>query len=307
MRLVVALGGNALIPRAARGTIDEQRAAIAETCDVLGELCAAGHDVVVTHGNGPQIGRLMMKNEAVPSLPPVPLDVLVAESQAQIGYIVQQELLAALRKHGVPRDVVTVVTQVLVDPNDPAFARPSKPVGPYLDEAAADALRARGEPVGEAPGGGYRRLVASPEPRGIVEGDVIRALVEARTVPVAGGGGGIPVVRDGQGLRGVAAVVDKDLTAAALVRAVHADTLLILTDVEQVVRGFGTARAQPLGRLTVAEARAGVESGEFPRGSMGEKVLAAARAAESGARAVIASLKRARDAAAGTAGTEIVP
>jgi carbamate kinase len=307
MRVVVALGGNAILPRGSRGEISEQRAAVREACEALAQLAADGHALVVTHGNGPQVGRMMLKNEAFPHLPALPLDVLVAESQAQIGYLIQQELLGALRRARVERDVVTILTQVRVDAADPAFLRPTKPVGPFVDADAAAALKARGIAVAEVPGGGWRRLVPSPAPLEIIEGNVVRTLVDNGVVPIAAGGGGVPVVRDGNSLRGVAAVIDKDLSAAMLVRAVAADVLLILTDVENVESAYGTKDAAPIARMTAAEARAGVDAGEFPHGTMAEKVLAGAIAAESGARAVIGSLARALDALEGRAGTEIVP
>jgi carbamate kinase len=308
MRVVVALGGNAILKRGDRGTVAEQRSAIREASDDLARLCIEGHELVVTHGNGPQVGRLMLQDEAMPDrVPRFTLDVHVAETQGQLGYLIQQELAAALHRAGVERGVVTVVTQVVVDPNDPGFTDPSKPVGPFLSAKGAAEYRLRGITVIEVPGGGWRRVVASPEPLEIVEAEAVRALLSDGIVPIAAGGGGIPVVREGETLRGVAAVIDKDLAAAVLVSAVHADALLLLTDVEQVVRGYGTDRAEPVAKLSVNDARAGVESGEFARGSMGEKVLAAARAVEAGARALIASLDHATEALAGTAGTEIVP
>jgi len=308
MRVVVALGGNAILKRGDRGTVAEQRAAIREASEGLARLCIDGHELVVTHGNGPQVGRLMLQDEAMPDrVPRFTLDVHVAETQGQLGYLIQQELAAALRRAGIARDVATVVTQVVVDANDPGFADPSKPVGPFLSAKGAAEYRLRGITVVEVSGGGWRRIVASPEPLEIVEAEAVRALLSDGVVPIAAGGGGIPVVREGEALRGVAAVIDKDLAAAVLVSAVDADALLLLTDVEQVVRRYGTDHTEPIAKLTVGDARAGVESGEFPRGSMGEKVLAAARAVEAGARAVIASLENATEALEGTAGTEIVP
>jgi carbamate kinase len=307
MRVVVALGGNAILRRDERGTIAEQRAAIREACEGLATICEAGHELVVTHGNGPQVGRLMLQDEAMPErVPRFPLDVHVAETQGQLGYLIQQELSAALVRHHVARAVASVVTQVVVDAADPGFIRPTKPVGPFLSAKGAAEYRARGIAVEEASGGGWRRVVASPEPVEIVEADALRALLSAGVVPIAAGGGGIPVVREGSSFRGVAAVIDKDLAAAVLVTAVEADTLLILTDVDQVVRGFGTASAEPVAKVTAAEARLGLENGEFPRGSMGEKVLAAARAAEAGARAVIGSVEHVADVLDGRAGTEVV-
>jgi carbamate kinase len=305
MRVVVALGGNAILRRGAQGSIAEQRAAIREACGGLAVI-AAEHELILTHGNGPQVGRLMLQDEALPDrLPRFPLDVHVAETQGQLGYLLQQELSGAFARARLARPVATIVTQVIVDAADPGFIRPTKPVGPFLSAKGAAEYKARGIDVAEVSGGGWRRVVASPEPVEIVERDVLRSLVGSGVVPIAAGGGGVPVVREGNGLRGVAAVIDKDLTAAVLVEALGADVLLILTDTDRVIAGFGTDQARPLSTLTVAEAREGVESGEFPRGSMGEKVLAAARAVEHGARGVIASLNDAAEALAGRAGTVV--
>lgn len=308
MRIVVALGGNAILRRGDRGTAAEQRAAVREACGGLAALAAGGHELVVTHGNGPQVGRLMLLESGAPgAIPPLPLDVLGAETQGWLGYVVQQELAAALRRAGAPRSVATVVTQVVVDAGDPAFVRPTKPVGPYLGEEEAARLKASGVAVGPAPGGGWRRLVPSPRPLEIVEEDPVRALLGAGAVPIAAGGGGVPVVREGNALRGVEAVIDKDLTAALLVRATAADLLLVLTDVEGVIEGYGTPGARAIERLTVARAREGLARGDFPPGSMGPKIEAAVAAVESGAQAVVASLEQAAEAVAGRAGTRVVP
>lgn len=306
MRIVVALGGNAILRRGDRGTAAEQRAAVREACTGLATLAAAGHELVVTHGNGPQVGRLMLLESGAPgAIPPLPLDVLGAETQGWLGYVVQQELSAALRRAGAARPVATVVTQVVVDPRDPAFVRATKPVGPYLDDAAAARLKSSGVAVGRQPDGGWRRLVPSPRPVEVVEVEALRGLLQAGVVPVAAGGGGVPVVREGNSLRGVEAVVDKDLTAALLVRAASADLLAILTDVEGVVAGYGTPDARTIAHLSVAEARAGLDRAEFPPGSMGPKVEAAVAAVASGAAAVIADLESVVDAVAGRAGTRL--
>ena len=306
MRVVVALGGNAILKRGDRGTIGEQRAAVREATEDLARLASDGHELIVTHGNGPQVGRLMLQDEALPDrVPRYPLDVHVAETQGQLGYLIQQELTASLTRAGVPRLVVTVVTQVEVDPADPAFAHPTKPVGPFLSKKGAAEHRARGIPIVEVGDGGWRRVVASPIPTAVIEAEAIGALLAASTVPIAAGGGGIPVVRDGNGLRGVPAVIDKDSTSAVLARALQADALLILTDVAHVQRRFGTPDAEPIARMTAGEAEAGVEAGDFPRGSMGEKVLAAAAAARAGIRAVIGPLGDGARALAGETGTVV--
>ncbi|MBI4729413.1 MAG: carbamate kinase [Acidobacteria bacterium] len=308
MRIVVALGGNAIQTREERGTASEERAAVREACEGLASLAASGHELIVTHGNGPQVGRLLLLNASAPRhVVPMPLDLLVAQTQGELGCVLQQELGPALARAGAARPVVAIVTQVLVDASDPAFLRPAKPVGPYLSDEEATALRRAGVAVGRAPRGGWRRLVASPRPREIVEEEALRALVAAGAVPVACGGGGVPVLREGEALRGVEAVVDKDRAAALLVRASGADLLLILTDVDHVFSGFGTPEARPLARLTVAEARGGLERGEFPAGSMGPKIEAAIEVVESGARAVITSLEAAAAAVEGRAGTSIGP
>lgn len=300
MRAVVALGGNAIWPRGGRGTVTAQRASIREACDAIAAIEA--DEMVVTHGNGPQVGRMLLLDEAMPDdHPRFPLDVHVAETQGMLGYLITQELTAAFTRAGSARPVVTILTQVEVDPSDPGFVRATKPVGPFLSEKGAAEYRAHGIEIAEVPGGGWRRVVGSPEPISIVEIEAIRLLLDAGSVPVVAGGGGIAVVREGNGWRGAPSVIDKDLTASVLARAIRADLLLILTDVDRVRDGDG----HELDHLSVTDARAGVESGVYPRGSMGEKVLAAASAAEAGVRAVIARLDAAADAARGRAGTTI--
>ncbi len=306
MRVVVALGGNAILQRGERGTVSEQRAAVREACEGLGELAAAGHALVVTHGNGPQVGALMIQqHDAEHSVPAMPLDVLVAQTQGQLGYLMQQELTGALRRRRIDRPVVSLVTQVVVDAADPAFARPTKPVGPHLSAEQARELRKASIPVTEVPGGAWRRVVPSPRPLEIVERDALRALVEAGSVPIAMGGGGVPVVAEGSGYRGVEGVVDKDLSAALLARVVDAGALVILTDVERVVLDRGTRRERAVSRLTVGEACAALEEGQFPPGSMAPKIEAAVTAVREGRRAVIGALSQAALALDG-AGTEIV-
>ena len=301
MRTVVALGGNAITARDDRGTASEMRARIRGAADELAALISAGHELIITHGNGPQVGRLLLQDEALPEqLPRYPLDVHVAATQGQLGYLLQSELSAALKRVRSPRSAVTIV-----DAGDPAFTRPAKPIGPHLSAKGAAEYRARGIEVAAAPGGGWRRVVPSPEPVEVVERDAIVAAVDAKAVPIVAGGGGVPVVREGGGLRGVAAVVDKDRTAALLARSLEADLLLILTNVPGVMDGYGpdAARVRPV--LPPAEARAGVEDGSYPRGSMAEKVLAAADVAEAGGRAIIAGLGSALEALDGRTGTVV--
>lgn len=300
MRIVVALGGNAIQQRDDVGTAAEQRAAIREACDSLAAL-AGEHELIVTHGNGPQVGLLVEQNEAAaPRLPEMPLDVLVAETQGMLGYLLQQELAAALVRRRSPKPVATVVTRVLVNPADPAFLRSSKPVGPFLGAKAAEGLKAAGVRVAEVEPGKWRRTVPSPSPVKIVEEESIRALLDAGAIPIVAGGGGIPVLPEGSGTRGVAAVIDKDRTAALLVEAFKADLLLILTDVEAV-----EVDGRPYRTLAAEHAALALASGVFPPGSMGPKIEAALVARRAGARVVIAHLDRAIEAVAGESGTEI--
>ena len=307
MRIVVALGGNAILRRDERGTVDEQRAAIRDACEGLAALAAANHELVVVHGNGPQVGALLIQNLAAgETVPAMPLDVLVSETQGAIGYLLQQELSAAFEARHIPRPVATLVTQVVVDPEDPAFRRPTKPIGPYLSQADAALLRRSGTKVVELPGGAWRRVVPSPRPTALVEEQTLRALLDAGVVPIVAGGGGVPVVPTADGYRGVEGVVDKDLAATLVADVVGADALLILTDVERVLLDRGTRSEREAAKLTLEEAQAALDGGQFPAGSMGPKMEAAIAAVRAGRRAVITSLARAAKALDG-AGTEIVP
>ena len=272
MRIVVALGGNALLRRGEPAEAAVQRRNVEIAARAVAEV-AAEHQVVLTHGNGPQVGLLALQSEAFRGVGAYPLDVLGAESEGMIGYLL--ELALSHELHG--RDVATLLTQVVVDPADPAFASPTKPVGPVYAEAEARRLASeRGWTV--APDGPhFRRVVPSPEPQDIVEIRTIQLLVDAGVVVICVGGGGIPVVVDeAGGLRGVEAVIDKDLSAALLARLLHADFLLMLTDVAAVERDWGTPAAEPIRRTTVAELRAL----ELAAGSMGPKVEAACRFVE---------------------------
>jgi carbamate kinase len=308
--IVVALGGNALAPPGEEGTITEQFRHTRESLGAVVELAREGWRIAIVHGNGPQVGNALLRNEMARHLvPPLPLGVLVAATEGWIGYMVQQSLQNALRRAGVERKVVTLVTQVLVDPADPELARPTKPIGRTMDEGAARALAA--EMGGEvAPTkGGWRRVVASPRPTEIVEREMIRTLVAEGHLVIAAGGGGCPVYPHPEyGLDGIDAVIDKDRAAAILGRDIGAEALVILTDVDAVYRGFGTPGQEALRRLTLAEAEALLASGELGSGSMAPKLEAAADfVRHGGRRAVIARLDQGREAVAGTAGTEIVP
>ena len=299
-RLVVALGGNALLRRGEPMTAEIQRSHAGEAMAAVAEL-AETHDIVLTHGNGPQVGLLALQASAYTEVPPYPLDVLGAESEGMIGYVLEQEL-----QNRVPdRPAVTILTQVVVNPEDPAFQNPTKPIGPvYTEEQARQLADERGWSI--APDGGhFRRVVASPQPLRIVELAAIRLLVDAGATVVCTGGGGIPVTMNGAGtLRGVEAVIDKDLAGELLARSLEADFLLMLTDVPAVMRDWGRPDERPITRATTTELR----SLQFANGSMGPKVEAACRFVEAtGKRAAIGALEDAPRIVAGEAGTLVVP
>lgn len=298
---VAALGGNAIVSETDPAAVDLRRAPLA-----LARLVALGWDLVVTHGNGPQVGQRLLESQAAGNGHGSTLDVLDAETEGSLGYRLQQSLGNAMRELGVPRQVASVVTQVVVESDDPAFAAPTKPVGPfYARERAEELARVRGYHMVEDAGRGFRRVVPSPEPREIVESRAIATLLEAGIVVIAAGGGGIPVVRDGAGrLSGVEAVIDKDRASSLLARLLRADMLLILTDVPEVRLDFRKPSERPLRRLSVAEARAHLREGQFPPGSMGPKIEAAADFAQATGRpALITSAERVLDALVGTSGT----
>lgn len=300
MRIVVALGGNALLRRGDRPDAEPQRRNVLRAADALAPF-AQHHEVIVTHGNGPQVGVLAMESATDPMLSqPFPLDPLGAETQGLIGYWLVQGLYNALPG----REVVAVLTQCVVDPADPAFARPTKFVGPSYDEPAARALATERDWSVAADGAVWRRVVPSPEPREIVEAPSIRRLVEAGVLVVCAGGGGVPVVRGAEGaLAGVEAVIDKDLTAALLAETLAAEALLLLTDVAAVETAFGSPDSRPIRSATPTELRAH----GFPAGSMGPKVEAACRFAErTGGVAAIGALTEAVAVLEGTAGTRVV-
>ena len=306
-RVVIALGGNAMTGPDGSATPGAQRDAIAAACPHVAAVVATGVQVVLTHGNGPQVGNLLVKNElAAHEVPPVPLDWCVAQTQATIGFTLADELDAALAGRGLPQRTAVLVTRTVVDADDPHFREPSKPVGRFLPREQAERSMAHGQVWEDRGERGWRRVVASPDPQRVVDVPAVEALLTAGFVVVCAGGGGVPVVDDGTGgaLRGVEAVVDKDLTAALLARELDAATLVIATDVPNVLVGYGTPAARPLGRVTPAELRAHAAAGEFARGSMGPKVEAALRFVEAGgSRAVVTSLESIADAVTGDVGT----
>lgn len=307
-RIVIALGGNAL-----GNTLPEQMVAVKTTAKALCDLIEDGHQVVVVHGNGPQVGMI---NNAMAALsredasqPNTPLSVCVAMSQAYIGYDLQNALREELRKRGFVRTpVVTVVTQVRVDPGDPAFQNPSKPIGHFMTkEEAEHAEKAYGYITKEDSGRGYRRVVASPRPVEIVEQDAINSLVDANKIVICCGGGGIPVTLQGDHLKGASAVIDKDFASCLLAKELDADMLIILTAVEKVAINFGKENEEWLSDLTVKEAKKYVDEGHFAAGSMLPKVQAAMDFASSGKgrTAMITLLEKAKDGIQGKTGTTI--
>ena len=308
--IVVALGGNALQPPGERGDIHQQFAHTRESLGAIVELAAAGWHIAIVHGNGPQIGDELLRNElARAKRPPLPLGVLVAATAGWIGYMIQQSLQNALARRGVDRPVATLVTQVIVDPDDPATRDPTKPIGHEMDEATARALADEfGWSIAPS-AAGWRRVVPSPVPTEVVEREQIRRLVEAGTLVIAAGGGGTPAYRHPLlGLEGVDAVVDKDRAAQVLGREIGAHVLLILTNVDGAYVGFGTAGQRRLERVAAAEAGRLHEAGEFGRGSMGPKVAAAiAFVRDGGDKACIGRLDRGLAVVNGEEGTTIVP
>ena len=307
---VIAVGGNALSPPGERSTIADQFRHTRESLGPIVDLALDGWRVVLVHGNGPQVGDELVRNEKARSeVAPLPLGVLVAGTAGWIGYMLQQSLENALRKAGNLRDVVTVLTQVEVAADDPALKDPKKFVGHGLSVARARELRAQGHPVKKDAKGHFRRVVGSPKPIAIHELTTIRSLIERDTVVIACGGGGIPVYRDpALGLEGVDAVVDKDLAAAVLARELGAELFLILTDVDAVYTGWGTEQQRAITSMRVSEADRLASEGAFGEGSMAPKVAAAADyVRRTQGRAIITELSQGRAAVEGTGGTEILP
>lgn len=303
MRVLVALGGNAMTSPDGLARPEDQTAAVQRAAQRIAEVVATGAEVVITHGNGPQVGNLLVKNElAAAVVPPVPLDWCGAQTQGTIGFI----LVNALAQH-LPKPVTALVSRTLVDPADPGFATPSKPIGRYLPRAEAQVMIDHGQVWQDRGDRGWRRVVASPEPVEVLDAPAATALLAAGFVVIASGGGGIPVVRDPDGsLRGVEAVIDKDLSAALLGRSIGASVLAIASDVEAAVINWGTSQSQPLGTINVKKLREYAAEGHFADGSMGPKVDAACRFVEhGGGRAVICSLENIAEAVAGRSGTVV--
>lgn len=307
-RVLIALGGNAMTGPGGDASTESQQTAISLACERLADLVAAGHDIVVTHGNGPQVGNLLVKNEmAAGEVPPVPLDWCVAQTQATIGFTIQNALSAALAARGLHRETATLVTRTVVDIDDPAFRHPTKPIGRYLPRERAQQLIDLGQHWEDRGERGWRRVVASPTPLEVLDIATMSALMGSGHVLIAAGGGGIPVVREADGrLCGVEAVIDKDLTATLLASSLAVDVLLIATDVNHVMVDFGTPQARALDRISAAALREHARAGQFGSGSMGPKVAAILGFVDGGGRrAVITSLDRIADGVTGTYGTVV--
>ena len=307
---VVAIGGNSLIKDKDHQTVPDQFAATRETCIHIADMIGQGWEVVITHGNGPQVGFILMRSElASHLLHTVPLDSCGADTQGAIGYMIQQSLGNEFQKRGIQKPVVTVVTQVVVDKDDPAFENPTKPIGPFYDETRAKRYRdEEGWHIMEDAGRGWRRVVPSPIPMRIVEQESVRALIGLGFVVIGVGGGGIPVVEEDGSLRGVEAVIDKDYASGLLATGIKADLLLISTAVEKVALNYGKPNQVDLDRMTLSEAKNYLQEGHFPPGSMGPKIKAVIKFLEEGGKeALITSPENLARALRGETGTRITP
>jgi len=307
--LVLAVGGNALLRPGDRGTAEEQMLRARQTAEEIYRIFEE-FKVVITHGNGPQVGAILLQNEhSKDVVPPMPLDVCGAMSQGQIGYMLEQSFQNLLEEKGIDKNIVTVLTRVIVDEHDPAFENPSKPIGPfYTKEEAKKLAREKGWHIIEDAGRGWRRVVPSPMPLEIVEKDAIRKLIDEGFIAIAVGGGGIPVIRKNKKLIGVEGVIDKDLASAVLARDIGADRLIILTSVEKVYLNFGKPEQRGIEEMSVEEARRYMEEGHFKKGSMYPKILASVLYLESGGKEVlITSPEKVQDALDGKTGTWIYP
>jgi len=307
---VVAVGGNSLIKDPAHPEVPHQWDAVRETCTHVAEMVEQGWDLAITHGNGPQVGFILRRNElAAHEVHQTPMDLINADTQGSIGYMLQQALSNEMHRRGIRKQAVTVITQTLVDAQDPAFRHPTKPIGAFLDEAQARALEAEGWSVIEDAGRGWRRVVASPKPRQILELEIVTRLLKDGYIVIAVGGGGIPVVRNRKGeLRGVMAVVDKDLATALLAIGLRADLFLISTAVEKVALNYRQPDQVDLDRMTLSEAKRYLAEGHFAPGSMRPKIEAVIHYLEAGGpRAIITNPENIARALQGETGTHIVP
>lgn len=312
-RYVIALGGNAIIPVGQEGTYSQQLAITRRTMDTVAQLALQGHQIVMTHGNGPVVGNIVLRGDAgmaIHGIPAMPMFVCGADSQGGLGFMLQQSLQNALLAVGIDRPVASVVTQVRVAGDDPAFANPTKPIGPFYDEEQASRIREEmGWTIVKDAGRGWRRVVPSPLPVEVIEWEAIKALVAADVVTIAVGGGGVPVIRNAAGeLEGIDAVIDKDRASDLLGRLIGADVLVIITQVEKVYARFGKPDQEALDVLPADRASAMLAAGEFPAGSMGPKIEAAVSFLEGGGKEVIiTSPDDFLAAVQGKAGTRVVP
>lgn len=307
-KIVLAIGGNAIIKEGQKGTLEEQQQNISESCEPVLGLIEQGNTVVITHGNGPQVGNSLIKNQMAESVVPAyPLDVLDAETQGNLGYLLQQAFRNKMVERNIQKPVATIVTQSVVSKEDPAFGDPTKPIGPFYTQEELDKILET-EKISyiEDSGRGYRRVVASPKPITIVEKDAIQALLDKEIVVITAGGGGIPVIEENGMLKGTDAVIDKDFASALLAAEINADYLFILTGVEQVAINFGKPEQQNLLEMTVEEALRYMDEGQFPKGSMGPKIEAAILFLQKGGKnVIITSMDKLEDALAGKTGTRV--
>ena len=306
-KAIVALGGNALIKKGQEGTIYEQFENTRQVIKSIVKIIKEGWDVVITHGNGPQVGAILLQNDLAKDITPaMPLGICVAESEGLIGYMIQQCLSNALHKANIDRPVVALITQVLVNEDDTSFKNPTKPIGPYYSEDEIDEIKEEGFKVKEFKDG-WRILAPSPDPKSIVEGDIINKMLDDNIIVIASGGGGMPVIeKEGWGLDGLEAVIDKDLASERLAESIDAELLLILTNVEKVYLNYNTPEQKALDNVSLQDLKKYYDAGHFPPGSMGPKILAAIRFIESGGKKVIISdVEKGWEAFQGKTGTHI--
>lgn len=289
-KAVIALGGNALIKADQEGNIYEQFENTRRVSKSIVKIIREGWDIVITHGNGPQVGAILLQNDIAKDVtPPMPLGICVAQSEGFIGYMIQQCISNALKKENIDRNVVTLITQVLVDEDDSSFKNPTKPIGPYYSDEEVEEIKKEGFQL-KKEDDGWRIVVPSPDPKSIVEGKIIKRALEEKIIVIASGGGGMPVIeKEGWGLFGLEAVIDKDLASERLAEAIHAELLLILTNVEKVFLNYKTKDEKSLDNVTLKELKKYYKEGHFPVGSMGPKILAAIRFLEAGGKKVIIS------------------
>ncbi len=308
-KVVIAVGGNSILRKGEEGSISNQFKNTSETCEHIADMAESGYDIVITHGNGPQVGNLLLRSEKTEDiLYPLPLDICDSNTQGSMGYMIQQALGNILKARKIKKSIVTVITQVIVDRDDHAFKKPTKPIGPFYSKRKAERYRKEKKwEIIEDVGRGYRRVVPSPKPLKIVENNVIKKLVEDDVIVIAVGGGGIPVVMEKNGLKGVEAVIDKDLASSLLASNINAELFLISTNVEYVFLNYNKPEQKGIDRMTVKEAKKYLSEGHFSPGSMGPKIEAGINFLEKGGKEVIiTSPEFIGDALKNRTGTHIV-